>query len=152
MRDTQPFEDLPPGHLEPRIEAGHHRRTRCVGLPRCVEDEERLHERLPSGRAGHPTLPTLLPFGFTGPPPSPSPPSERKLPSRSESRMPESVSNSAGTCAVIFARSPVIRLIPVPSSAPPVDTMVILSTLASGLAKARAISGRLPINRSTTAA
>ena len=49
--------------------------------------------------------------------------------------MPESVSNSAGTCAAILVRSPVILFIPVASPLP-VETTVILSTLASGAASA----------------
>ncbi len=45
--------------------------------------------------------------------------------------MPESASNSAGTCAAISAMSPVILL--TPAECPlPVETMVILSTFASG--------------------
>ena len=47
--------------------------------------------------------------------------------------MPESDSNNAGTCAAIAAMSPVSLLAPavVPL---PVETIVILSTFASGLA------------------
>ena len=54
--------------------------------------------------------------------------------------MPESVSNSAGTCAAILVMSPVILFIPAASPLP-VETIVILSTLASGLASARTTSG-----------
>src|SRR6058998_1308503 len=50
--------------------------------------------------------------------------------------MPESVSNRAGICAAILVRSPVILFIPAASPSP-VDTIVILSTLASGAARAR---------------
>src|SRR5947208_15132589 len=49
--------------------------------------------------------------------------------------MPESVSKSAGTCAAILVMSPVILFIP-DASPFPVETMVILSTLANGLASA----------------
>ena len=54
--------------------------------------------------------------------------------------MPESVSNSAGICAAILVMSPVILFIP-EASPSPVDTIVILSTLASGAASALTISG-----------
>ena len=65
--------------------------------------------------------------------------------------MPESVSNSAGICAAISVMSPVILFMP--AVAPlPVETMVILSTLASGAASARTTSGMLVINLSTIAA
>src|ERR1700678_997423 len=75
----------------------------------------------------------------------------RTLPSNSESGMPESVSNNAGTCAAILAMSPVILFMP-EASPFPVETMVILSTLASGLASAFTISGIAVNSRSITAA
>ena len=65
--------------------------------------------------------------------------------------MPESVSNSAGTCAAILVMSPVILFMPAASPFP-VETMVILSTLASGAAKAFTISGMLANSLSITAA
>src|SRR2546428_13464678 len=49
--------------------------------------------------------------------------------------MPDSVSNNAGTCAAILVISPVILFIP-DASPLPVETIVILSTFASGLAAA----------------
>ncbi len=54
--------------------------------------------------------------------------------------MPESVSNSAGICAAICVMSPVILCMPAESPLP-VETMVILSTFASGAARARTTSG-----------
>src|SRR5579864_3318269 len=75
----------------------------------------------------------------------------RTLLSKSDSGMPESVSNSAGTCAAILVMSPVILFIP-EASPLPVETMVILSTLASGAANAFTTSGMLANNRSITAA
>src|SRR5258707_2349321 len=73
------------------------------------------------------------------------------LENNSDMLIPESDSNNAGTCAAMAAMSPVILLAPavVPL---PVETIVILSTLASGAAMARTISGKLLINLSTTAA
>src|ERR1700722_3006923 len=68
----------------------------------------------------------------------------RTLPKSSASGIPDSVSNSAGTCAAILVMSPVILFIPEESPFP-VDTMVILSTLASGAASALTISG-IPAN------
>ena len=62
--------------------------------------------------------------------------------------MPLSVSNNAGTCAAIFVMSPVILFIPAASPLP-VETIVILSTLASGAARAFTISGRPLISLST---
>ena len=56
--------------------------------------------------------------------------------SRSAIGMPESASNSAGTCAAISVMSPVILCIPVEPPLP-VETIVILSTFASGAASAR---------------
>ena len=55
--------------------------------------------------------------------------------------MPDSVSNSAGIWAAMLTMSPVILFMPavVPL---PVETIVILSTLASGAASARTISGK----------
>src|SRR6266571_7274732 len=64
------------------------------------------------------------------------------LPSRSDIFIPDKVSNSAGIWAAIAARSPVILLMPAESPLP-VDTIVILSTLASGEASARTTSGIL---------
>src|SRR5271165_6782411 len=75
----------------------------------------------------------------------------RTLPSNSFSGMPESASNSAGTCAAMVVMSPVILFIPAVSPLP-VETMVILSTLASGAARAFTMSGNPLINLSTTAA
>src|SRR5215510_11300917 len=73
------------------------------------------------------------------------------LESNSGIDIPERASNSAGTCAAICAMSPVILL--TPAEVPlPVDTTVILSTLASGCAIARTTSGMLVISLSTTAA
>src|SRR5262249_33387848 len=75
----------------------------------------------------------------------------RTLESRSLMLMPESDSNSAGTCAAICAMSPVILL--APADVPlPVDTMVILSTMDSGWAIARTRSGTLHITLSRTPA
>src|SRR6266567_3489018 len=65
--------------------------------------------------------------------------------------MPESVSKSAGTCAAILVMSPVILFIP-DASPFPVETMVILSTLANGLASALTTSGMLVNSLSITAA
>src|SRR5450631_987669 len=62
--------------------------------------------------------------------------------SRSVMLIPDRVSNSAGTWAAILVKSPVIVFIPVASPLP-VETTVILSTLASGAAIARMISGML---------
>jgi len=64
--------------------------------------------------------------------------------------MPDSASKSAGTCAAIFATSPVILWAPAASPFP-VDTIVILSTLLSGVASAYTISGSPVISLSTTA-
>src|SRR5215470_3399933 len=75
----------------------------------------------------------------------------RTLPSISRMSMPESVSNSAGTCAAIFAMSPVILFIPAASPLP-VEITVILSTFASGLASALTTSGKPVISLSATAA
>src|SRR5580704_1931139 len=75
----------------------------------------------------------------------------RTFPSSSASGMPESVSNNAGTCAAILAMSAVILFIP-DASPFPVETMVILSTFASGLASAFTISGMVENNLSITAA
>ncbi len=68
-------------------------------------------------------------------------------------RVPVSASRIAGTCASILTTSPVTRLAPrLLPLGPPVETMLILSTLASGSAMARTISGRLEITLSSTAA
>src|SRR5262249_33265196 len=75
----------------------------------------------------------------------------RTFESRSVMLIPESDSNSAGTCAAICAMSPVILL--APADVPlPVDTIVILSTLESGCDMARTTSGSPVISLSTTAA
>src|SRR5262249_54012689 len=71
-------------------------------------------------------------------------PINRALDSRSVMLMPERDSNNAGTCAAICAMSPVILLAPAVEPLP-VETMVILSTLASGWAMARTTSGMLVI-------
>src|ERR1035441_4883402 len=60
--------------------------------------------------------------------------------------MPESASNNAGTCAAMVVMSPVILFIPAVSPLP-VETMVILSTLASGAARALTISAEVPARR-----
>src|SRR5207249_10213034 len=66
----------------------------------------------------------------------------RTLPNRSLSGMPDNVSNKAGICAAICVMSPVILFRP--AALPlPVETTVILSTMASGAARARTISGML---------
>src|SRR5438552_9843653 len=65
--------------------------------------------------------------------------------------MPDSVSNNAGTCAAILVISPVILFIP-DASPLPVETIVILSTFASGLASAFTTSGMLVNSLSITAA
>src|SRR5271157_1633933 len=75
----------------------------------------------------------------------------RTLPNSSVSGMPESVSNSAGTCAAILVMSPVILFIPAASPLP-VDTMVILSTFANGEASALTTSGKPVSSLSRTAA
>src|SRR5258706_408002 len=75
----------------------------------------------------------------------------RTFPSSSDIFMPLNASNSAGTCAAIFAMSPVILLMPAESPLP-VDTMVILSTCESGALIARTISGSPVMSLSTTAA
>src|SRR5947207_15705147 len=54
--------------------------------------------------------------------------------------MPDSVSKSAGTCAAILVMSPVILFI-TDASPFPLDTMVILSTLANRLTSALTTSG-----------
>src|SRR5438270_4165426 len=95
-----------------------------------------LHELYALGNSGG--FGTLAPIALT-------------LPSSSEIGMPESVSNRAGTCAAIFAMSPVILFIPAASPFP-VETIVILSTFASGAANAFTISGMLANSLSMTAA
>src|SRR6516164_527945 len=65
--------------------------------------------------------------------------------------IPLNASNKAGTCAAIFVISPVILFTPAAPS-PPVETTVILSTLASGSAIARTTSAMLVSSLSTTAA
>src|SRR5215469_2330011 len=75
----------------------------------------------------------------------------RTLPSSSDSGIPESVSNNAGICAAILVMSPVILFIPAASPFP-VETIVILSTFASGAASAFTTSGMLANNLSITAA
>src|SRR6202140_1953793 len=69
-------------------------------------------------------------------------PMPRTLLSNSVILIPDNDSNNAGTCAAIFAKSPVILFIPVASPLP-VETTVILSTLASGAAIALTTSGKL---------
>src|ERR1043166_2575010 len=78
-------------------------------------------------------------------------PMRRTLPSSSDICIPDSASNSAGTCAAIAVMSPVILCAPA-VLASPVDTTVILSMLASGAASALTISGMPLISLSTTAA
>src|SRR5439155_17321928 len=58
-------------------------------------------------------------------------PISRTFDSNSLMLMPDSVSNSAGTCAAILVMSPVTLLMPAASPFP-VETIVILSTFASG--------------------
>src|ERR1700686_1443715 len=69
-------------------------------------------------------------------------PMPRTLLSNSVMLIPDNDSNNAGTCAAIFAKSPVILFIPVASPLP-VETTVILSTLASGAAIALTTSGKV---------
>src|SRR6266851_9721329 len=71
-------------------------------------------------------------------------PIRRTLLSSSEICMPESASKSAGTCAAILVMSPVSLYAPAASPLP-VETMVTLSTLLSGSARARTMSGN-PVN------
>src|SRR6266852_2794919 len=78
-------------------------------------------------------------------------PIKRTLASRSDICMPESASNSAGTCAAIFVMSPVSLYAPAASPLP-VETMVTLSTLPSGSARARTTSGSPVMSLSRTAA
>src|SRR5206468_7977643 len=68
----------------------------------------------------------------------------RTLLSRSDICMPESASKRAGTCAAILVTSPVSLYAPAASPLP-VETMVTFSTLLSGSARARTISGS-PVN------
>ena len=65
--------------------------------------------------------------------------------------MPVRVSNSSGTWATILATSPVMALAPAVRPSP-VETTVILSTLASAWANARATSGMPLSSLSSTAA
>src|SRR5205085_2736519 len=62
--------------------------------------------------------------------------------------MPDSASNSAGTCAAILAMSPVILFTPAAEPSP-VETIVILSICESGADIARTISGSCVISLST---
>src|SRR5205823_11249552 len=55
---------------------------------------------------------------------------------------PVSASNRAGAWATILVRSAVIWLAPIAAWSPPVETIVILSTFASGSLRARTTSGR----------
>src|SRR5713101_5619050 len=107
-------------------------------------------ETLPScarlGRVRDPSPHAYLPSGFGD-----LSPIWRTLPNRSLSGMPDNVSNNAGICAAMVVMSPVILCMP--AALPlPVETMVILSTLASGAARARTISGMLANSLSMTAA
>src|SRR5580704_18965264 len=78
-------------------------------------------------------------------------PIRRTLLSRSDICMPDRASNSAGTCAAILAMSPVSLYDPAASPFP-VETMVTLSILLRGSARARTTSGRPVMSLSTTAA
>src|SRR6185503_13828515 len=75
----------------------------------------------------------------------------RTFDSRSAIGVPESASNSAGTCAAISVMSPVSLCMPLELPLP-VETMVILSTLLSGAAMACMISGSEVSSLSMTAA
>src|SRR5881227_2276754 len=99
---------------------------------------------------GRPPLHELYAFGNSGGF-GPLSPMALTLPNNSAIGMPESVSNRAGTCAAIFAMSPVILFIPAASPFP-VETIVILSTFANGAANAFTISGMLANSLSITAA
>ena len=68
-------------------------------------------------------------------------------------RTPVSASRMAGVCASMLTMSAVTRLAPrLPFAPEPVETMLILSTLESGSAIARTISGRFVMTLSSTAA
>src|SRR6202795_2791889 len=73
------------------------------------------------------------------------------LPSKSDIFMPESASNNSGTCAAIWVRSPVILCMPAESPLP-VETTVMWSILANGLASALTTSGNPVMSLSRTAA
>src|SRR5215472_4159657 len=126
---------------------------RCIRSPAGGESAE---EQLFGGLERYLLAPFALPED-SSPPVSPGvglgalSPINRTLESRSEMLMPESDSNNAGTCAAISAISPVILLTPAEWPLP-VETTVILSTLASGCAMARTTSGSPVISLSTTAA
>src|SRR5215510_5297064 len=71
---------------------------------------------------------------------------------RSPILTPASVSRSAGACGIMLATSATTLLAPAPPVPLPVETMVILSTLASGSAMARTTSGSPVRSLSITAA
>src|ERR1019366_4628190 len=118
------------GLLPTPLRQGGHVLSFHLLLPATVE--------LPSPPAGGNSPADLSPMG-------------RIFPSRSDIFMPERASNSAGTCAAISVMSPVILCMPAEEPLP-VETMVILSTLFSGLDSAFTTSGKPVMSLSYTAA